>query len=268
MKRFPVILLITVLFSIFNSCCTEEPWQALFNGENLDNWDKHLGTPLTGLDSLAQLATPESVFSVVEEDSVRIIRISGEINASLATREEFENYHLLVELKWGDEVFTRRNSGLLYHSYGDFGEGLGVWMSSHELQLLTGSMGDSYRMGKSHCEIPMTKNSEGRFVYTKGAEKMPSIPDTETKIVAKDGNYEKAVGEWNTIELYCFGRTSVHVVNGNVNMINYNSGKYLGEGNIEPNGKGKIQFQSEGGEMFIRSIKIKPIKEIPAELLK
>ena len=267
MKRFPGIILITVLFVIFNSCCTEEPWQDLFNGENLEGWDTWVGPTEENGEPVGLNKDPLNLFSVVDLDGEKVIRISGEINASLATQGEFENYHLMVELKWGDEVFTRRNSGLLYHSYGDFGEGLGVWMSSHELQLLTGSMGDSYRMGKSYCEIPMSKNSEGRFVYTKGAEKMPSIPDTETKIVAKNGDFEKTVGEWNTIELYCLGRTSVHVVNGNVNMINYNSGKYLGEGNIEPNGKGKIQFQSEGGEMFIRSVKIKPIDEIPAELL-
>jgi hypothetical protein len=122
-------------------------------------------------------------------------------------------------------------------------------------------------MGKSYCEIPMEINAEGKYVYTKGAEMIPSVPDTETRIVAKNGDYEKAIGEWNTVELYCVGTTSVHVVNGKVNMVNYNSGKYLGEGNIEPLSKGKIQFQSEGGEVFLRNIKIKPIEEIPAEIL-
>ena len=85
-------------------------------------------------------------------------------------------------------------------------------------------------------------------MYSKGAEKIPSIPDSETRVIAKDGDYENPVGEWNKIELYCYGRTSVHVVNGKVNMINYNSGKYLGPDNIEPLTKGKIQLQSEGGE--------------------
>ncbi len=122
-------------------------------------------------------------------------------------------------------------------------------------------------MGKSYCEIPMSQNAEGKYVFEKGAEKLPSIPDTETRIVAKDGDYEKPKGQWNTIELYCYGRTSVHVVNGNVNMINYNSGKYLGENNIEPLTKGKIQLQSEGGELFIRTIKVRPIEEIPEDLI-
>jgi hypothetical protein len=123
-------------------------------------------------------------------------------------------------------------------------------------------------MGKSYCEIPMIKNDQGKFVYSKDGEQTPSFPDTDTKIVAKNADHEKPAGEWNTVELYCFGGTSVHVVNGTVNMINYNSGKYLGEGKTEPLTKGKIQFQSEGGELFIKNIKIKPIKKIPAELLK
>ena len=262
-----IFLLTTVSFILLFSSC-EKPWQQLFNGENLDGWDTWVGPLEEGGESVGLNKDPLKLFTVVDLNGEKVIRISGEKNASLATKEEFENYHLSVEFKWGDELFTRYNSGLLYHSYGDFGAGLGVWMSAHEMQLLTGSVGDSYRMGKSYCEIPVTKTDEGKYIYKEGAEKVPSIPDTDTKIVAKDADYEKPAGEWNTVELYCFGGTSVHVVNGNVNMVNYNSSKYLGEGNIEPLTKGKIQFQSEGGELFVRNIKMKPIKEIPAELLK
>jgi hypothetical protein len=255
------------LFSACNDSCHDN-WTSLFNGKDLSGWDTWVGPTEEGGESIGLNKDPLNLFSVVDLDGEKVIRISGEVNASLATKEEFENYHFTMEFKWGDELFTKWNSGLLYHSYGPFGEGLGVWMSSHELQLWTGHIGDSYRMGKPYCEIPMVKNSEGKYVYSKDGELTPSIPGTPTKIVAKDGDYEKPSGEWNTVELYCFGRTSVHVVNGKVNMINYNSGKYLGEGNIEPLTKGKIQFQSEGGEMFMKNLKLKPIKEIPAELLK
>lgn len=257
----------TLSFILFLSSC-EKPWQPLFNGENLDGWDTWVGPLEEGGEPVGLNKDPLKLFTIADLDGEKVIRISGEVNASLATKEEFENYHLSVEFKWGDEVYKRYNSGLLYNSYGDFGVGLGVWMSSHELQLLTGSIGDSYRMGKSYCEIPVIKNDEGKLVYSKNGERTPSIPDTDTKIVTKAGDYEKPHGEWNTVELYCVGGTSVHVVNGNVNMVNYNSCKYLGEGNIEPLTKGKIQFQSEGGELFVRNIKIKSIKEIPAALLK
>lgn len=260
---FPLFTFSLVL--LFSSC--EKPWQPLFNGQDLEGWETWVGPLENDSVPVGLNKDPLNLFSVVELDGEKVIRISGEINASLATKEEFENYHLTMEFKWGDELFTRWNSGLLYHSYGDFGAGLGVWMSAHELQLMTGNIGDSYRMGKSYCEIPMIKNDEGKFVYSKDGEQKPSIPDTETRIVAKNGDHEKPAGEWNTVELYCFGRTSVHVVNGIANMVNYNSGKFLGDGKTEPLTKGKIQFQSEGGELFIKNIKIKPIQEIPAELL-
>ena len=51
-------------------------------------------------------------------------------------------------------------------------------------------------------------------------------------------------------------------------MINFKSGKYLDGGIVEPLSKGKIQIQSEGGELFVRNIKISPINGIPDELLK
>lgn len=265
MKKLHFLFTVAIIAFLFQSC--EKPGQPLFNGENLDGWDVYVGPKEKGGEPIGLNKDPMNLFSVVDLDGEKVIRISGEINASIATKEEFENYHLTVDLKWGDEVFNTRNSGLLYHSYGDFGAGLGVWMSSHELQLKTGNMGDSYRMGKSYCEIPSKKNNEGKYVYVKGAENIPSIPDTDTKIVAKDNDYEKPIGEWNTVELYCFGTTSVHMVNGKVNMINHNSGKYLGEGNVESLPQGKIQFQSEGGELFLKNIIVKPIKEIPEELL-
>ncbi len=265
MKKFTFLFLSTFLFIC--SCQQEESWQPLFNGQDLTGWETWVGPLEEGGNPVGLNKDPLNLFSVVDLDGEKVLRISGEVNASIATLQEFENYHLTMEFKWGDEIFTKLNSGLLYHSYGDFGEGLGVWMSAHEFQLFTGHIGDSYRMGKSYCEIPMVKNDEGQYIYSKGAEKLPSIPGSETRVIGKDADYEKPEGEWNKLDLYCFGTTSVHMVNGKVNMINYNSGKYLGPNNIEPLSKGKIQLQSEGGELFVRSIKLKPIEEMPKELL-
>ena len=243
-------------------------WKSLFNGKDLSGWEVFVGPEEKDGEPLGLNNDHLNLFSVADLDGEKVLRISGEINASIATLEEFENYHLMMEFKWGEKVYSKYNSGLLYHSYGDYGVGLGVWMSSHELQLYTGHVGDSYRMGKSYCEIPTNKNSEGKYVYSKTGELIPSVPATTSVIVAKDNDYEKPKGEWNKVELYCYGRTSVHVVNGKVNMINLNSGKYLGEGSIEALSKGKIQLQSEGGELYVRNMKIKSIDQIPPGLLK
>jgi hypothetical protein len=82
----------------------------------------------------------------------------------------------------------------------------------------------------------------------------------------KRGDAEKPTGEWNAIDLYCFGDTSVHVVNGKVVMVLYNL--------REPDGtsdkaltKGKIQIQSEGAEVFYRNLEVEAITRLPESLL-
>lgn len=250
-------LLVIILFP----SCKQSDWQMLFNGENLNNWEKFIN------DELSQKADVDDIFSVVEEEGENLMRISGEVNAAIATKETFENYHLTMEFRWGDEVFDNRNSGLLYHSYGEFGVGLGTWMSSHEFQLMQGNVGDSYRMGNTYCEVPVIASEDGeKFIFDPQGETMPFGKNEESPIARKDKDLEKATGEWNRLDLYCYGEQSVHQVNGETVLVNYNSGKYE-NGEVVPLTSGYIQFQSEGGELFIRDLKIRNITELPANIL-
>ena len=82
----------------------------------------------------------------------------------------------------------------------------------------------------------------------------------------KDGDGEKAWGEWNTIDLYCFGDTSVHMVNGKVVMILYKLREPQGTGDKALT-KGKIQIQSEGAEIFYRNLEVEKITRLPKSLL-
>jgi hypothetical protein len=259
-------LILGFIVVIFYSCQEEQPWRPLFNGENLDNWDKFIGTPLKGFDSLAQVATVEKVFSVVDSAGVKLIRISGEVNASLATKESFDNYHLRLVFKWGDKVYTTRNSGLLYKSTGDFGAAFGTWMATIECQLMHGNLGDTYLMSNTVCETQALKNDSTRnFVFNAGAPALPFGEKANGRSIKKLTDAEKPLGEWNTIDLYCFGQKSVHVINGITVMLNDKSGLEK-EGVISPLTSGKIQLQSEGGELFIKSIDIQPISKLPKEL--
>ncbi|MEI6275765.1 MAG: DUF1080 domain-containing protein [Prolixibacteraceae bacterium] len=233
----------------------------LFNGKNLKNWEIFTG-PST-------VQTKEPIFSVIKLNGENLLRITGEVNASLATKEEYANYHIRMVFKWGDKIFKQRNSGLLYHSFGAFGEGLGIWMSAHEFQLCTGKMGDSYCMGNSYFEIMAAKDSEGKvFRYDPEGVKSQFGAGFPAKSCSKQADHEKPAGEWNVIDLYCFGQSSVHVVNGVVNMMNSNSGSIDKDGKVSPLSKGKIQIQSEGGELFVKSITLEQIAGIPTEFLK
>ncbi|WP_025864304.1 3-keto-disaccharide hydrolase [Prolixibacter bellariivorans] len=238
-------------------------WRSLFNGKNLKGWETYVGPLEKGGKPLGIKKDPMKIYSVVKEDGQPAIRISGEINASLATRNSFENYHLHLEFKWGKLVFSQRNSGLLYHSYGPFGSALNVWMNSHELQMKHGNLGDLYCMGDTYSKIPCIKNGN-QYIYQTGEAQVAFGNDEAAKICSKSADYEKPLGEWNSIDLYCFGSTSVHVINGKVNMVSYDSRKWV-NGELLPLVKGKIQLQSEGGELFIRNIRIKRIKELPSD---
>lgn len=240
----------------------------LFNGKNLKNWDISLGTPITGFEELAKKATPSSTYSIVEMDGQKVIHISGDIFASLATKAEYENYHFRLEYKWGEKVYGTRNSGLLYHSFGPFGAAYGTWMASIEHQLKHESLGDTHLMANTSCETKVVKSEDGKnYIYSPEGQLTSFSEKDNGRSIKKAKDAEKSLGEWNTVDLYCFGQTSVHVDNGQVVMINTNNSK-VENGLKIPLTKGKIQLQSEGGEFYIRKIEIEKIKGIPAQYLK
>lgn len=263
-------VIVLALGFVLHSCgdTTQPQWESLFNGQDLANWDMFLGSSLgEDFDDLAQAATPEQVFSVVEMEGEKVIRISGEINGSLATKESYENYHLQLVFKWGDIVYSRRNSGLLYHSFGDFGVAFGTWMPNIELQLMHTNLGDTYLMANTSCQTPVVQNEEtNQFVFTPGANNVTFGEHAAGRLIRKSHDMEKPLGQWNIVDLYVYDDMAVHVINGETVMVNYNTGVYE-NGVVLPLTAGKIQIQSEGAELFVKSIDIKAINEIPAELI-
>ena len=167
--------------------------------------------------------------------------------------------------KWGDELHSRMNSGLLYHSFGDFGEALGTWMVNIECQLMHERLGDTYLMNNTYCETAVIEKDSALF-YNKDGKVMKFSVEHNGKGIKKGKDMENPLGEWNTVDLYCFGQTAVHVVNGETVMVNNNTSN-LENGQPVPLKSGKIQLQSEGAEIFIKTIQIRPIESIPEEVL-
>ena len=262
MKNLPILLILFFLpFSGFTQ-------KSLFNGKNLKNWAIFLGKPVSGFEELAKQATPASTYQIVKKDNQTAIRISGDINASLATKKEYSDYHLHLEFKWGENVYGRRNSGLLYHSFGPFGAALGTWMACIEHQLMHDNLGDTYLMANTFCETKVRTGDDNKTYFYNPEGQTTAFSETDHgRSIKKSNDAEKPLGDWNTVDLYCFGQTAVHVVNGQVVMVNTNCSK-IENGNKIPLTKGKIQIQSEGGEFFIRKIEIERIKEIPGEFLR
>ncbi|MBR9997861.1 MAG: DUF1080 domain-containing protein [Cyclobacteriaceae bacterium] len=281
------LLFLMLMMSLLMTCQAprEEAAQfrSLFNGENLEGWETYIGVPDPSvelpvmekdaegnyLNPVGLNNDPLDVFTVVEEDGEPAIRASGQINGSLATREEFENYHYRMEVKWGALKWPEgserlRNSGLLYHGTGDYGQGLGVWKKSHECQMMETMFGDSYRMGDTYCSITASRPGEDqRYVYDPAAGLVEFGEGKKGgKICSKNEMSEKPLGEWNVVEVICLGDTSLHVINGVVNMVNVDSHLEV-NGNSIPLTKGNIQLQSEGAEVFFRKMEIRNITAIP-----
>ena len=111
---------------------------------------------------------------------------------------------------------------------------------------------------------PAVRQNDTRYVFEPGAALLTFSATSDIgRRCIKNPDAEKPSGQWNVIDLYCIGDTSVHVVN----MILYNL-RQEDDGKFSPLKKGKIQIQSEGAEVFYRNITIEYINRIPADILK
>jgi hypothetical protein len=209
---------------------------------------------------------PKNVFTVHDQ----MIHVTGEEWGGLATCGNFGDYHLIVEWKWGEKTWgsrakAARDSGILLHCIGPDGAAGGQWMESIECQIIEGGCGDFIMVGgqgkpRLTCETrvgpgkqlyyekggsPVTQNS-GRYNWW-GRD--PGWKDVLGFRGKRD--VEKPAGEWNRMEVICSGDTITNIVNGYV--VNVGTGSSLTQG--------KIQFQSEGAEIFFRKIEIRPLRD-------
>jgi hypothetical protein len=273
------VLLIFLSGSFINQPSEKCKWKSLFNGKDLSGWDTYLGprydTILKKRETIpiGLNIDPAKVFDVVQMDGEKVLRISGENFGGISTTREFENYHLQLQFKWGQLKWAprkagKRDSGLMYHAVGPHGADGGNWMRSHEFQIEEGDCGDYWACAGAVFDVKSEKNQNNLYLYSKNGDLFTfSTASTTGRRCIKYPDAEKPSGEWNTIDLYCFGNTSVHMINGVVNMILHNSRQIEGVTEI-PLTKGKIQIQSEGAEIFYRNIQICSIKKIPDNILK
>jgi hypothetical protein len=264
-----------VAILILLSCCSPEKknWQILFDGSTLSGWDTYLGAKILPGDSLPSqpigLNKDTSVFKIVNVDGHNVLRVSGEIWGGISTKSEFENYHLQLQFKWGRlKWFPRaddiRDSGLLYHGVGEHGVGDGFWLRSQEFQIEEGDCGDYWGVAGAGFDIKATFILDSVYQYDPKGSLVTFRQDSEAgRYCKKYPDAEKPSGEWNTIDLYCFEGTSIHVVNGKVVMVLQNSNQ-SDNGKVTELIKGKIQLQSESAEVYYRDIKIRPIDELPS----
>ncbi len=211
-----------------------------------------------------------NVFTVIEENGAPVLRVSGEIYGCVLTKQEFENYHLRLKVRWGTRKWEPRterlkDSGLLYHSVGESGvDYWRSWMLSQEFQIMEGHMGDFWPQANSAIDIRAFPR-EGNMSPV-ASERQPFLPfgggSPNGGFCMRSADHESPNGGWTAIELICLGDKSLHIVNGNVVMVLRNS-RYIANGRATPLTKGKLQIQSEAAEVFFKEIEVRKLQEMP-----
>lgn len=237
-----------------------------YNGDMPKNQDGSIVAPI------GYNKDKTKVFSMVEENGEPVLKVSGEIYGSVFTKQEFENYHLKLKVKWGEKKWVPRmdklkDSGVLYHSIGESGvDYWRAWMLSQEFQIMEGHMGDYWTIANSAIDV-RAYIPEGDM-NTVASERQPFLPlGAGTDLggfCLRSVDHESPEGEWTEIELICYEDKSLHIVNGHVVMVLQNS-RYVENGQSKPLTKGRLQLQSEAAEVYYKDIKIKSLEEMPGK---
>ena len=223
---------------------------------------------------------PDQVFTVVDQiDGAPAIRVSGKHFGAFITKEEYSDYHLVAEYRWGLATWGGRkdktkDSGILLHCQGPDGntgkDFNGPWMRSVECQIIQGGTGDFILVGGHDKDgerlVPKltvtARKEQNENVYDRDSEPREFQGgrinwfgrDPEWKdVLGFRGKYdvESSDGKWTRLEVICHGDKITNIVNG----------KIVNMGTKSSLTRGKIIFQSEGAEIFFRKIELTPLKK-------
>ncbi|WP_245828748.1 3-keto-disaccharide hydrolase [Salegentibacter holothuriorum] len=236
---------------------TDDGWEYLFNGKNLDNWIVKIHKHELGDNYANTFQVNEGNIQVSYKEYEKFEERYGH----LFYKEPFSNYHLKFEYRfteeWLDDApgYTYRNSGVMFHSQDpktilknqD-------WPISVEYQMLADAGDGNPRPTGNMC-------SPGTEVFFEG--KM----DPNHCISSSSKTYPW--NEWVQAELIVQDSLVIHKVNGET-VLKYTKTQIGGgttngyDPEIKQDGKmlneGYIGLQAEGQGVLFREVKIKPLK--------
>ena len=243
----------------------------LFNGQNLEGFHTWL------VDTRRE--DPRGVFSVTNG----MIRVSGEGLGYLGTLQSYQDYHLIVEFKWGtrnwtwgDRVGKARDSGVFLHSTGPDGnsvDGQGAFKAAIECNLFQGATGDLLlirghdRDGRLiapriRAEVAEELDPDGHFTWKPGGQVQTREHWGRLNWFGKDPDWkdvlnfrgprdpEHAYGAWNRLECFCEKDRIRIVLNGVVVNEAFD---------VRPS-SGPILLQCEGSEIYFRRVELHPLE--------
>jgi hypothetical protein len=221
---------------------------------------------------------PQEVYSLKDG----VLRVSGQQWGGLTTKDNYSNYHMVSEFKWGETTWGKRkgktrDSGILVHAFGPDGTYSGIWMASIEAQIIEGGVGDLLALttkdSVSDKTYPVSltakvrKDRDGEKVWARENEKGAAVTISSGRINwwGRDPDWsdtfgfrgkqdvESPAGEWTRMDVICRGDEITILVNGaQVNQCHQ----------VSP-ATGKLLLQSEGAEIFVRRWELWPLGSVP-----
>jgi hypothetical protein len=227
----------------------ETAWTPLLD-DSLSRWYRWLSSKGRDQD-------PKGIFKMEAGGVLHVLGLTptagGEDFGYLATRDEFGNYRLRVEQKWGTAKFSPRtngprDSGLLYHLRGADQ----IWPQSLEFQIQEQDVGDLWLLSGTGVTTHLAPGaSESTF------SPLGDVGEVRNGRVIKDGEFE-SLTDWNTIELVASGRDLAQIVNGH--WVNGGSAlEATDAGTWGPLDHGRLALQAEGAEVFYRNVQVRPL---------
>jgi hypothetical protein len=141
-------------------------------------------------------------------------------------KEEFDDFHIRLEFKWGELTSgprkgLARDSGILYYCVGPHGAAYGGWMKSVESNVMEEDCGSFWSVAGTIVDVeigeemlPYREDPKTGFpVYKKGGRRYMAGLDGGDGI-RPSPIIDKPLGEWNVAEVIAIDGTSVHAFNG------------------------------------------------------
>ena len=208
------------------------------------------------------------------------LHVSGRGYGYVATRESYRDYHLVLEFKWGEKTWGKRenaarDNGILLHAYGPHGAFGGTWMASIEAQIIEGGTGDVLVLSTklddgteltTSVASELTLDRDKEMIWKKGEPRQVvtagrinwekrDVEWADKKDFRGQHDVEKPIGEWNRLEVIAKGDTLQYFLNGVL----------VNEAFDAKPSEGKILLQTEGAEMFVRRYELWPLGQFKGE---
>lgn len=262
-----LIMLINSLPIFSQDQIKDQSWHKLFNGKDLSGWNSFVATKEKEPPYLIN-QDPAKVFQVIDgtihfyKDQCPDSIVPEGI---LYTTNEYSNYRLRLEFKWGGKKYAQRinrkpNSGLMFHVQ----EPSGFWPTSIECQISEGSVGDIYAQNFAWFSTTI----DSFVVDSFSGKSFPRFSENGTPFdyggkqtsmrLMNLRRLDNTEG-WNKVEIIVKEDAATFIVNGQVSAKLWNI-RFIppdGPENTKMLTKGGIALQAEATEIIFRNIEIK-----------